>query len=98
MSITIIQAENQRRAMLKLLASQSDLSSTDYELHQAVEVAEGLRMTKDKFNTELDWLKEQNLVTLEGQVINTVTLTQRGLDIAQYKANQTGVAKKRPNA
>ena len=96
MSMSQIQAENERRAILKLLAATSDLSALDYELRQALEASEGIRTSFDKFITELEWLQEQNLITLEGTAVNTVGITQRGLDVAEYKLNLTGIAKKRP--
>lgn len=96
MSLQTIQNQNIRRAVLKLLASAADQSSVDYELLQGVEVAEGLKPTFDNFSEQLEWLESNNLVLLEGSVINTVTLTQNGLDVAEYRTAFGGVAKKRP--
>ena len=96
MSLAEIQTKNQRRAMLNLLAAMPDLSAADYELRQGLNEVEKLNISFDKFKTEVEWLQEQNLVTVDGQVIDTITLTQRGLDVAEYRVSMSGVAKKRP--
>lgn len=97
MSLSEIQTKNQRRAMLKLLSKMPDLSSSDFELREAVNDVEKINTSFDKFKSECAWLEEQGLVKIEGQVIDTIKLTQRGLDVAEYKVAFPGIAKKRPS-
>ncbi len=96
MSLQTIQNQSVRRAILKLLADFPGQSSVDYDLLRGLEIAEGLKPPFDNFSEQLTWLESNGLVLLEGAVINTVILTQAGLDVAHYKTEFGGVAKKRP--
>ncbi len=56
----------------------------------------GHAVTRDQTKTELRWLAEQGLITLEeaGSVL-VATLTERGQDVAEGRAFVDGVAKPR---
>lgn len=56
----------------------------------------GHAVTRDQAKTELRWLEEQGLVTVEdtGSVL-VVTLTERGQDVASGRATVDGVARPR---
>jgi len=96
MSLQNIQNQSVRRAILKLLAQAADHSSVDYDLQKAVEIAEGLKPSFENFSNQLAWLESKGLVLLEGALINNVIITQQGLDVAEYKIEFGGIAKKRP--
>ena len=85
-----------RLVMLRILAEtpgfRSNSSVLSMLLHQF-----GHTVSRDKVKTELRWLAEQGLVTLEeaGTVLVT-TLTERGQDVAEGRAVVDGIA--RPGA
>ncbi|MGE4298917.1 MAG: ArsR family transcriptional regulator [Desulfovibrionaceae bacterium] len=59
----------------------------------------GFTPTRDHFRTQLAWLQEQGLVTLGGEdTCYIVTLTERGLDVAQGNAIVPGVKRRGPGA
>jgi hypothetical protein len=59
----------------------------------------GHRMSRDQMRTELAWLKEQGLVTLEEiATLQIATLTQRGLETAQGIVTTPGVKRPSPGA
>lgn len=96
MSLQQIESENLRRALLKLLATMPNQSSSDYILHAAISDLEGIIVSFDKFKAEQSWCHNQGLITLSGQAVETLTLTQRGLDVAEYRISFPGIARKRP--
>ncbi len=56
----------------------------------------GHSVTRDQIKTELRWLEEQGLVTIEqaGSVL-VATLTERGQDVAEGRAVVDGIARPR---
>lgn len=56
----------------------------------------GHAVTRDQAKTELRWLEEQGLLTIEeaGSVL-VATLTERGQDVAEGRARVEGVARPR---
>ena len=57
--------ENQRMIILSLLKEDSGYAINEDVLQSALEVAGGYKVSSDKLRTELGWLKEQGLITLE---------------------------------
>ena len=86
--------EDRRLVILRLLAEDAD-----YRINSSL-IQRGLDMyahaiSRDALHTELHWLQEQGLVTLESlNSVLIVTLSHRGLDVAQGRAVVPGV--KRP--
>ena len=89
-----IQAENRRCAFLRFLMEDVDYSLNTSLLQSALG-AIGHGVSRDTVNADAVWLEEQGLVACEdlGGII-VVTLTQRGLDVAEGRAVVPGV--KRP--
>jgi len=66
-------------------------------LHALVKAQAGYNVTRDKIETELAWLKEQGLVTLDDSPgFYIATITQRGSDIADGSATAPGVRRPSP--
>jgi len=59
----------------------------------------GISASRDQIRTELAWLAEQGLVTVEelGAVV-VATLTDRGLDVAEGRAVAPGVQRPSPGS
>ena len=55
----------------------------------------GFSPSRDKMRTELNWLAEQGLIKCSDNGCMTVTLTQRGEDVAKCRVTVPGV--KRPS-
>lgn len=57
----------------------------------------GLAATRDQIRTELTWLAEQGLVTVEDlNGLLVVTATERGIDVAEGRAVVPGVQRPTP--
>lgn len=63
---------------------------------QSVLVRLGLPLTYDEVITELVWLKEQGMVTLEGDAFVVATASRRGVEVAQGLATHPGIQRPRP--
>ena len=92
---TIIR-EDMRLVILRLLAEMPAYRSNSSVLLAGLENF-GHAPTRDTVKTEVQWLAEQDLVTVEnvGPVV-VATLTERGGDVAKGRAVVPGV--KRPGA
>ena len=91
--------ENQRMIILSLLKEGSGYAMNEDVLQSALEVAGGYKVSADKLRTELDWLKEQGLVTLQTlQQLWVAKITRRGLDVACGRTDVPGVQRPRPEA
>jgi hypothetical protein len=92
-------AENRRCAMLRFLADDTDYTINDSLLDSAL-AAIGHAVSRDLLRTEIAWLEEQGLVTvrkeMDGRVL-VITLTGRGLDVAQGRTVVPGVQRPRPS-
>lgn len=89
-----IVSHHRRAAILRMLHEQSDFRLNDRVLQDALE-AVALTASRDLVNTELAWLEEQGLLSLESiDGITVAKLTQRGVDCANGSAVVPGV--KRP--
>ena len=88
--------EYRRHLILYILEGQSGRSANDSVLRSALD-ALAVVVSRDVVTGDLAWLAEQGLVTTEGVDEFTVaTLTSRGSDVAQDRAQHPGVA--RPEA
>ncbi|WP_027853377.1 hypothetical protein [Marinobacterium litorale] len=86
--------EDRRLVILRLLAEDQDYRVNSSILQQGIDLY-GHSVSRDRLHTDLTWLAEQDLVTVEEiNSVLVVTLTQRGLDVANGRATQPGV--KRP--
>jgi len=90
-------AEDRRLVILRLLDQAPGYSANDSILCSALD-GFGHRCSRDQVRTDLAWLAEQQLLTVE-QVgagkVHVATLTGRGGDVANGRANVPGV--KRPS-
>lgn len=88
--------ENQRLAVLKFLRDDNDYTQNTSILQDAL-TAIGLDISRDKLETEVNWLAEQGLVEIEHyRTVTVVKLTGRGLDVAEGRALVPGVKRPRP--
>ncbi len=61
--------------------------------------AYGHNVSRDVVRGQIDWLAEQQLVTVENlRGFYVVTLTSRGQDVAEGRARVAGVKRPRPSA
>ncbi len=90
-------AEERRLVILRLLDQMPEYTANDSVLSTGLGDV-GLRCTRDQVRTDLAWLEEQGLVTIERMIEGRVlvaTLTARGSDVQAGRAAQPGV--KRPS-
>lgn len=94
-SFAEIVAADQRRVILETLAQDPDFAHNEDILAEALEYL-GHSISKDKLRTELSWLQEQGLVSLQehGPVI-IARLTRRGEDVALGRTTVPGVRRRR---
>ena len=86
--------EHLRITILRLLDESPAMRSNESLIADAVGEY-GFAPSRDKMRTELAWLAEQGLVTLDGDSCLVATLTARGEDVDKCRATAPGV--KRPN-
>lgn len=96
MALQEIMKEHQRLVVLRLLAEVSGFDLNESILQDGLN-AYGLDISRDSLRTQLAWLAEQGLITLQklGSTQKAV-LTARGEDVAQGRAVVPGI--KRPRA
>lgn len=88
--------EDRRLVILRLLAEMPAYSANSSVLCAGMQQF-GHSVSRDTVKTELHWLAEQNLLTLEPMAsVLVATLLQRGQDVAAARAVVPGVA--RPGA
>lgn len=84
-----------RITLLRLLAEDPNYTINDSMLTDMTEEW-GFTPSRDKVRTELAWLKDQGLVTLDDDPgITIATLTERGADVAKGRVVVPGI--KRPS-
>lgn len=87
---------DQRLVILRLLVELPGYTSNSSVLAQMLGQY-GHHMSRDQVKTEIRWLEEQGLVTVEQtESVLIVTVTERGTDVAAGRARVDGV--KRPGA
>lgn len=89
-------SEDRRLVILRLLEKSSGYIANLYLLQNALE-GFGHVDSMDVIKTEVAWLEEQGLVTISepGGVV-LAKITQRGLEVANGRANVPGVKKPSP--
>lgn len=88
--------EDRRLVILRMLAEDTDYRVNSSILQRGLDLY-GHSVSRDLLHTELAWLAEQGLVTLEElSSIKVATLTQRGLDVSQGRTTAPGVKKPGP--
>lgn len=98
MSYADIVAENQRLTLLQALEQDPDYSHNEAVLQRMLG-ALGHNISTDRLRTELHWLAEQDLVTVEEVAgLLVARLTRRGEDAALGRARIPGIARPRPGA
>lgn len=87
--------QDQRLVLLRILSELPSYRSNSSVLVGLMEQL-GHTMTRDQVKTELRWLAEQGLLTVEdaGAVI-VATLNERGQDVADGRARVDGIARPR---
>ncbi|NPA72689.1 MAG: hypothetical protein GXO35_07655 [Gammaproteobacteria bacterium] len=85
---------HQRRVIIEVLEKDSDYSHNELILKSALKSL-GHNLSTDKLNSELAWLEELSLITVElvGE-IRVARLTARGQDVATGAAQVPGIARK----
>jgi hypothetical protein len=96
MDFAVIVTENIRLIMLRALEQVEGYTLNESILHTVVERF-GHKCGRDCIRTQIAWLREQGLVTVEEVAGYFVpTLTQRGADVACGRAVVPGVKKPGP--
>jgi Fe2+ or Zn2+ uptake regulation protein len=89
--------EDRRLVTLRVLAHSSGYQVNEYTL-EAVLDDSGHSVSNAQVRTDLAWLAEQQLIdTRMVGGVTIATLTRRGLDVAQGKAEQPGVKRPQPD-
>ena len=85
-----------RLVILRILSEMPSYSSNSSVIYQAL-TRYGHAPSRDQIKSELRWLEEQGLVTVEDiETVLVARLTERGADVAAGRAVVPGV--KRPGA
>lgn len=92
-----LQATDHRRSILWFLLYDSDYQLSESMLLQCFE-ARGKNISTDQLKTQSQWLSEQGLVfAKQTGGVESLTLTDRGLDVAKGKVKAIGVRNLRPS-
>ncbi|MGE4545828.1 MAG: hypothetical protein AB7D06_17185 [Pedobacter sp.] len=96
MSFADIVIADIRLIILRTLAEDQGYSMNESVLQEVLGMF-GHAVSRDRVKTELRWLEEQGLVTVENVVgIMVAKLTPRGADVASGAAKVDGVKRPRP--
>tara|TARA_R110002050_G_scaffold269917_1_gene412436 strand:- start:53345 stop:53638 length:294 start_codon:yes stop_codon:yes gene_type:complete len=88
--------EAARLAILQVLEQDADYSHNQNILQMILESL-GHGLSSDRIRTELRWLEEQGLISIESvSSLLVAKLNQRGLDVAKGRSRVDGVARPRP--
>lgn len=88
-------AEDQRLVLLQTLTRAPDYCAPEHLLRTALAAA-GHHPSADQTRGHLEWLDEQGLVVLVGELTKVARLTLAGEDVATGAARRSGVARVRP--
>lgn len=88
--------ENIRLAILQVLEQDADYSHNQNILQMILQSL-GHSVSVDRIRTELRWLEEQGMITVDaiGDLL-VAKLNQRGLDISKGRGKVDGIARPRP--
>jgi len=93
------QTKGRRLGILRILSRRNQFTSNEYSLNDELAGNYGHHVSKDQLHTDLAWLEEQGLLILQQPRAGWIaTLTSRGEDAAEGRANVPGVARPRPGA
>ena len=96
MSFADFQSADRRLVLLRALEAAAQYRANAILLRRYCDTV-GHVVSADAIETDLAWLKEQGLVTVEVvQGLTIATLTERGADVANGRATQPGVARPQP--
>lgn len=85
-----------RIALLRVLKEAPAYRANDSILHSATDTL-GLSISRDQVKTELTWLADQGLVTLQDlSSVLVATATGRGVDVAEGRTSVPGVQRPSP--
>lgn len=89
-----------RLTLLQLLAKLPGFRANSSILSDAADASAGFVVTHDQTRTELAWLAEQGLVTLDELVpgLSIATLSERGGEVAAGRAAVPGVRRPSPGS
>lgn len=88
--------EDRRLVILRILAEDVGYSHNEYVLREALRVYR-YQLSADLLRTELSWLAEQGLVTVQDVAgLSIATLTARGKDAAEGAVIVPGVKRPEP--
>lgn len=96
MSLIEIENTEYRRDIINLLEQDSDYAMSELILKKALQ-AIGNPIAKDRLRSQLQWLKEQGLVTvktIDDTDLQTAKLTALGEDVANSRTTVPGIARK----
>lgn len=92
-----LQAKDQRRSVLWFLLYDNDYQLSEGMLAQCFDM-HGKAISADQLTTQAQWLCEQGLTTASTHGgIDTLTLTDRGLEVAKGTVRAAGVRDLRPS-
>lgn len=98
MKFSEFEAHDRRLVMLRGLAHANGYRAAATLLRKYCESV-GHRVSADRFDVDLAWLAEQDLVHVAEELGTRIaTLTQRGLDVANGAAAVSGVSRPEPGA
>lgn len=96
MSYTKLLQEDRRLTLLRLLAASPGHEANHYVLQAGLDQM-GHNISRDLVQSELSWLEEQGLITLERlDALVVATLNGRGEDVCNGRAVVPGVKKPVP--
>lgn len=96
MSFAEFQSADRRLVLLRALEAAAQYRANSILLRRYCDTV-GHVVSADAIETDLAWLGEQGLVSLEHvQGLTIATLSERGADVAHGRANQPGVARPQP--
>lgn len=86
-----------RLGILQVLAQDAGYACNEAILQSALNLLRADNVSRDKVRTEMDWLSEQGLITVEAVMdVKLAKLTNRGLDVAKGCSVVTGVRRPDP--
>lgn len=97
MSYNQLMAKSVRLAILQILEQDAGYSHNDDLLQSALEGTRGHSLSADRVRSELRWLEEQGLLTIDVVPPFLVArVNQRGVDVALGRSRIDGIARPRP--
>lgn len=97
MSLADVYREHLRIAVLRLLEQAPGHSANGSIIQEAVNRV-GIKAGRDQIRTELAWLQEQGLISVEevAPKLHVAELTQAGLDVATGQRTVPGIKRPAP--